>query len=495
MPRSRYPITKALILLILGIVLSGAAEPPLALTLSLTLLSFLVAWAAHSFHTWALSAAIVLLGVTVGEMAEPPHIERGIHEAIIRLDRPTSLREGELLGEATLCALRGDDGWQDVGCSVRFRCDSSLSAGEADLLHALFYVVPYDATSSSAFVRSISRQGFAAELRYCDGTLIALRTDDLTIGESLRHFSLSQLDALPLSGDSRAVVEAITTAHTSSLTPTLRDSYSLSGMSHLLAISGLHIGFVVLFALLLFRWVVLFRHGQILLSALVIVVVWLYAFMAGLQPSVLRATIMFSLFELLTLFSRRTPILERLSFAALLMLLFDASTLYDVGFQLSFVAVVAIVVWGTSWGRLWQKGSADESSPRRPSPLRRCLAWCCRWLWLSLSLSVAASVALLPLTSYYFGTLSLWSVITSPLMIPISGLVVCLGFVAIVLPVGAVSEPLAWLLDVSVGVMNDVAAWCSSHEWLVASWRCEGWQCAAMYGVMVVLTLAATHKK
>ena len=80
-------------------------------------------------------------------------------------------------------------------------------------------------------------------------------------------------------------------------------------------------------------------------------------------------------------------------------------------------------------------------------------------------------------------------------MIPISGLVVCLGFVAIVLPVGDVSEPLAWLLDVSVGVMNDVAAWCSSHEWLVASWRCEGWQCAAMYGVMVVLTLAATHKK
>lgn len=495
MIRSHYPFTRTLVALILGIVLGGVVELSLALTLSLTLLLFLAAWALSRVGGWLLMAAVVMLGMTVGRMAEPPRLGRGVSEAILRIDRLTSESEGDVLGEATLCALRGDEGWYDAECSVRFRCDSSLHPREIELLHALFYVMPYEPTSPYAYARSMLRQGFAAELRYQSGTLVSRRGDERGVGESMRQFALSRLESLQLSGGSRGVVEAITTAHTQSLLPSLRDNYSLSGMSHLLAISGLHIGFVVLFAMVLFRWVVLFRHGQIYLSAIVIIVVWLYAIMAGLSPSVLRTAIMFSLFELLTLLARRTSALERLSFAAIVMLLCDAATLYDVSFQLSFIAVVAILVWGVVWSRMWHRDRAEGESPRQRHPLLRAAMWCCRGLWVSFAISVAASIALLPLTSCYFGTLSLWSVVTSPLMIPISGFVVCVGFVAILLPEGVLSEPVAWLLDVGVGVMNDVAAWCSTHPWLVAEWRCEWWHCLVMYGVMVVLTLAAMHKK
>lgn len=497
MSTHRYPLTKALVALIAGILLGGVTELPMVLSLPLAAVLFVVAWVVDYVAQWALLAAIILLGAIVGELSEPPRLEEGVVEAVVRVDRLTSVRGDKLLGEATLCAMLSDDKWCDVNASVRFRCDTSLSPRSADMLYALFYVRPYNPTASSHYERTMSRQGFAAELRYMSGSLISRSVDERSLGEELSHLALSRLEALPLSEESRGVVEATTTAHTSSLSASLRHIYSRSGMAHLLAISGLHIGFVLLFAMLIFRWVVLFRHGQIVLSVVVLVAVWLFALMAGLSPSVSRAAIMLTLYESLTLFARRSLALERLSFAALVMLLVDAGMLYDVGFQFSFVAVLAIVVWGSAWSRIWSGNSAegDPSHHRRHSLVLRSLALCGRWLWRTFVISIAATVAILPLTSYYFGVMSLWSVVTSVLVIPLCGFVVCLGFVAILLPEGFLSGPIAWLLDMGVGVMNSVAEWCASHELLIAAWRIDGWMCVGLYAVMILLTMVATHKK
>lgn len=82
-----------------------------------------------------------------------------------------------------------------------------------------------------------------------------------------------------------------------SLSPALRAAYSRSGTSHLLAVSGLHVGIVFLLANLLLWWLPLFRHGHILRNIAVILLIWLYAATTGFPPSVVRAALMFSVLQ------------------------------------------------------------------------------------------------------------------------------------------------------------------------------------------------------
>lgn len=101
----------------------------------------------------------------------------------------------------------------------------------------------------------------------------------------------------------------------------------------------------------------------------------------------------------------------------------------------------------------------------------------------------------MPLCSYYFGVVSLWSLLTSPAMVALSGAVVCLVFVWIILPFDFAAPLFGALIEWFVGLMNFTAEACSSLGWLNAEWRMSLWECVVAYGVMLLLTLLLRHKK
>ena len=150
---------------------------------------------------------------------------------------------------------------------------------------------------------------------------------------------------LGFQGDNLAVLSALTVGDKENLSEDMRETYSIAGASHVLALSGLHIGllstlFLFFFSFLWKRWAAFKPLGFFL----VILFLWAFAFLTGLSSSVVRSVIMFSLLVVSRLQSEKLLSLNTLAATAFLMLLYNPLWLFDVGFQLSFVAVVSILL-------------------------------------------------------------------------------------------------------------------------------------------------------
>ena len=146
------------------------------------------------------------------------------------------------------------------------------------------------------------------------------------------HFSLS---------DAYAVVAAMALGDKSALTQDLRDVYSVTGASHVLALIGLHLGIIyTLLSLFVFR-----RRWQVLSQVIVILSVWAFVFLVGMSTSVMRSAVMLSVYALLSLGHRDRMSVNTLAFTAIVMLMISPMSLFDVGFQMSYMAVFSILLF------------------------------------------------------------------------------------------------------------------------------------------------------
>ena len=152
---------------------------------------------------------------------------------------------------------------------------------------------------------------------------------------------LQRLSDGGIEGDAYAVVAAMALGDKSALTKELKDVYSLTGASHVLALSGLHLGIIYMLLSLLVRG----RRWRMLSQLFLIISIWGFVFLVGMSMSVVRAAIMLSVYALLSLGHRDKMSVNTLAFTAIVMLMVNPMSLFDVGFQLSFMAVFSILVW------------------------------------------------------------------------------------------------------------------------------------------------------
>lgn len=238
--------------------------------------------------------------------------------------------------------------------------------------------------------------------------------------------------------DEQAVVAAMTLGDKSALTKELKETYSITGASHVLALSGLHLGIIYVILSLLFLRRRTYAVGQ----AVIVVSMWAYVFMVGMQPSVMRAATMFSLCSVVSLLNRDRMSLNTLSFAAIVMLASNPLYLWDIGFQMSFMAVLAIFVFY--------------------NPIYRCLSdrmvWrfrLFRWLWAMTAVSVAAQLGVAPLIAYYFGRFSCYFLLTNIIAVPLTTFILYCTFTMFVLtPLPAVQSLVGGVLGMSVSWLN-----------------------------------------
>ncbi len=246
-------------------------------------------------------------------------------------------------------------------------------------------------------------------------------------------------------GDELAVLSALTVGDKEELSESIIETYSVAGASHVLALSGLHIGFIS--ALLLFvlsplwhRW----RSLKPFLFLLVIVFLWGFAFLTGLSSSVVRAVIMCSLWLLSALFPAYQKLtLNTLGATAFLMLLFNPVWLFDVGFQLSFSAVSAIL--------LLQPGLYGLLSVKN-----RVL----RKVWGLITVSVAAQIGTAPLVMLYFSRFSTHFLLTNLWVIPLVSLLVYAAILLLALiPFLGLQQVFADMVEGLIRMQNAVLRW------------------------------------
>lgn len=120
---------------------------------------------------------------------------------------------------------------------------------------------------------------------------------------------------------------------------------SFAGTIHILAVSGTHVGFIYLMLLFMFRWWGGGHKARLLRGVIILLALWCYAGLTGGSPSVLRATIMFTLFTLAGMSRQRASPLNSLFSAAFILLLADPHMLVEIGFQLSFLAVLGLILF------------------------------------------------------------------------------------------------------------------------------------------------------
>ena len=245
-----------------------------------------------------------------------------------------------------------------------------------------------------------------------------------------RHALLERYRMMGVDGEAYAVVAAMTLGDKSAMTSDLREVYAVSGASHVLALSGLHLGIIYMVLSLL----VVGRRFRAVTQVLAVLGIWAFVLLAGMPTSVVRSAVMISSFALLSLFGRNRASLNALALAALLILLVNPYSLYDVGFQLSFMAVLAIVT----------------VQPLLENVISRKWLFAhpvLRWTWGLATVSVAAQLGVAPLIAYYFGRFSTWFLLTNFVVIPATTLILWLAIGALLMPAlgGLLLHVVGWL--------------------------------------------------
>lgn len=234
-----------------------------------------------------------------------------------------------------------------------------------------------------------------------------------------------------------AIVAAMTLGDKTNLSQDTRHTFSSSGASHVLAISGLHIGIIFQMLILLLGRN---KKHQLFSLPLSLLAIWAYVFFIGLPASAVRSAFMISVYCFSLLTRRNSPAINSLALAAIIMLLINTTYLFDVSFQLSFSAVLSILLLYKHIFRLL--------------PQRVTFFGPIKWIWGMMSVSLAAQIGTAPLIAYYFGTLSYYSLVSSLIAIPAATIIL---YTSLALLIASAFISLASLQDFLSIILSFVA--------------------------------------
>ena len=353
-----------------------------------------------------------------------------------------------------LVSIKTPDTRFHYGDRIRFFCSPRLprnfqNPGGFDYVRYLAY-------------RGISATAFLED----DRGIIKIRTGQgnwfLLVIEHLRDRIRDQLTET-LSSPARDVLKALIIGEQDTIPDSIREQFSRLGMSHLLSISGLHVSMFALLSYFLlmglfraYSRVLLYISGFKLAVFFSIFPVLLYCFIAGLIIPALRSAIMVICYLVALLLGRRQDLLHTLFLAAFMILVCMPASLFDISFQLSFSAVLAIIILVPRWLALIPEQEPDPFEKRKPF-----LEWCRRTLRDSLLSSAAAILGTAPLVAMTFHYFSFLGFVTNIIMIPfVTFLIVPLALLAAAMLF--ISPNLSAPLFSAAGALTDVCLNCTA---------------------------------
>lgn len=277
----------------------------------------------------------------------------------------------------------------------------------------------------------------------------------------------------------KAVADALILGYKDDLDEETVNRFSRSGTSHVLAVSGLHVGILWLILDKLLAFLNRRKATRIGKFVLSLGILWGYATLTGLSPSVLRAAIMFSCFAFSGLLKKDYNSINTLCVSAWLQLLIDPMVLFNAGFQLSYAAVAGILVFYP----LIKNGVYFKHKY-------------VRLIWELVALTLAAQLTTLPVSLYWFGQFPTWFAFSNLPIVPLSGLALQLGLAAYVLEwVPYLGETLFHLFVLSIKLMDALAGFFAGLPGAILYFRVDLWDAFLLYAFIVAVTLFLVKKK
>ena len=269
--------------------------------------------------------------------------------------------------------------------------------------------------------------------------------------EKIREHLNNQLKQLPFKPIELAFIQALLLGQRQDISSEVYANYAKAGAVHILAISGLHVGIILLILQFLLRPVLYFKQGEFVRLLIILIVLWGFAMISGLSPSVVRAVTMFSLFAIARGIKRSSKPLNTLAVSAFILLLFRPQFCFDVGFQLSYSAVASIVIIKPILDSWWNVKN-----------------WFFKKFIDLLNVSIAAQIGVLPLSLFYFHQFPGLFFVTNIVVIPC--LIIILGLGIMTLALAVIHHPPAFIiqaLGLCIQFMNQFVEWVASKELFV----------------------------
>jgi ComEC/Rec2-related protein len=192
--------------------------------------------------------------------------------------------------------------------------------------------------------------------------------------------------------------------------PELKAAHSAAGTSHILAVSGMHVALIFGFLRFMLAWLQNFKGGKLSFSISIICLLWLYALVTGLSPSVNRAVMVFTVLQLGDLIKKPKYPINSLCLATLILFFFDPEIIYDVGYQLSFAAVYGILSFQKPITSMW--------SPRANWQKK---------IWDDIALTLSATLATSPIILFYFHQFPVYFLLANLVAVPLSNGLIYMG--------------------------------------------------------------------
>ena len=255
------------------------------------------------------------------------------------------------------------------------------------------------------------------ELRVAEPTLIRQARQHML---QVRSVLTQQYQDAGLEGEAYAIVSAMTLGDKSAMTPDIRTAYNETGASHVLALSGLHLGIIYWFI----TFVTVGRRWRLFSQVVTVLAIWAFAFLTGLPASIVRSATMLSVYGLMNLGYRRQANINILAFTAIVMLVISPSAVFDISFQMSFLAVLSILLFYPLLYDLIPLPFLQRH------PVVRCL-------WATVVLSVSAQMGVAPLIAYYFHRFSTYFLLANFVVIP-EGYLILFGALALLVSGSAI---------------------------------------------------------
>lgn len=466
---SVYPALKLTILYIVSILILDAVSPEIhwpinkAIVSSLVVLTGIVLYWRFQNHFWGLFVQIIavfflVLGRMPDNQFQTHHVSSYLDLNQKVLVHGTVVNDPQINTQRTRFAMETDSvvftrnlilpssGKIQVVCFT----DSTVRPAYGDRISIWGYLRSprgsrnpgeFDFAAYAAYhgLYGVMYAGDAANIRIEGHTSLNPVTEFFIL--PIKHFII-ELNEKTLPPLHAAIASGLIVGDRSDIPQEILNAFSYSGAIHILSISGLHVVFISLLILGLFSVLRVPYAWRIILT---LISLFLYVWIADFVPPAVRAGIMTGVVLFGTLLERRTNIINSLCVSLLIILFWDPLAIFDIGLQLSFLAVLSLVI---IYPRLeaWCK-KRRILTERTPAVLR--------WVIMGLLVSVAAQIGTLPFTAYYFYKIPLTALIANVFISPISSAVMALGFLSAI--VGSFSFTLAqWyahLNDYLIGLM------------------------------------------
>ncbi|PIA79656.1 competence protein [Gaetbulibacter sp. 4G1] len=284
-----------------------------------------------------------------------------------------------------------------------------------------------------------------------NNSLLKVSTDTHTlfgIADDIREYINLKLKPYHFKPDELAIINALLLGQRQDISEEVYTSYTNAGAIHILAVSGLHVGIILIILSLVFKPIERLKHGRLIKTILLVFCLWCFALIAGLSASVTRAVTMFSIVAIAINLKRPTNIYNTLAISMFVILLFKPMFLFDVGFQLSYLAVFAIVAIDPILYNLWK--------PKN---------WLIDKYWHTLTVTVSAQFGIIPISLFYFHQFPSLFFISNLVIIPLLGIILGLGILVILLAVtNLLPNFIADVYGYIISGMNNFVGWVSKQE-------------------------------